>query len=242
MKLYELAYACHTYHIITNGDKSYREFLDKTKPVFDITNHQHREELFVWLRKWGCRQFAKKSEDSASEYLKDWGQKNIASLPPEGTSLLRLTEGDLKTIGTLYESLYKLPASVRQCSGKNISVAFGPTGAAKILFILSGEMFPPWDVAIRNNKCKNNSSEPYINYLRGVIRELQEVIADAEKYGIKAKDIPQTLNRPRSSIPKLVDEYNWVTITKNGTPPTFHEIDLWRSWAKPLELLGLEPP
>ena len=43
--------------------------------------------------------------------------------------------------------------------------------------------------------------------------QLRELVDDAERFGIKAGDIPRQVGRPASSLAKLLDEYNWVTIT-----------------------------
>ncbi|MBU0496562.1 MAG: hypothetical protein KKG04_01230, partial [Candidatus Thermoplasmatota archaeon] len=97
MKLYDLGYACHIYPRITDFDASYKSFLDETNPALDILNHQHRKALFVWLNSWGCRQFALDFHDTASDLLKNWGQKNIETLPSIGNSLLSLKEDTIRT-------------------------------------------------------------------------------------------------------------------------------------------------
>jgi len=232
MRLFELAYACRLYRDFTNFDTDYNRFRDKTRHAFDISDHRHRKALLVWLNSWGCRQFALKFHDLASERLRNWGQKNLIRLPPTESSLLTFTDADFVNAGVLYAGLRDLQASVRQRSGNSYSVTFGPTGAAKILFALRSQVFPPWDTSIRVHLGYDGSQESYIKYLQWVRHELQEVIADAEAHGIAKTDIPNILGRPSYSLPKLVDEYNWVTITKDCKPPSLEDLNDWWRWAR----------
>jgi hypothetical protein len=232
MRLFELAYACRVYGEFTDFDADYRSFLDKTKPVLDILNPEHREYLLHWLNAWGCRQFALEFHDLASEHLITWGKKNLICLPPTESSLLTFTDADFINAGVSYADLRDLQASVRQRGGYSYPVTFGPTGAAKILFALRSQVFPPWDTLIREHLGYDGSQESYMEYLQWVRQELQEVIADAEAHGIAMADIVSTLGRPFSSLLKLVDEYNWVTITKGCKPPSLEDLNDWWRWAR----------
>jgi hypothetical protein len=235
MKLFELSYACRLYGEFTDFDSTYGRFLTNTTPTFDILDHRHRKALLVWLNSWGCRQFALNFHDKASEHLRNWGQENLTRLPPIGASLLILTDIDFVNVGTLYVGLRDLQASVRKRNGNSYPVTFGPTGAAKTLFALRNQAFPPWDESIRAFLGCDGTQKSYVKYLQWVRSELREVVTDAEAHGILASDIPNALSRPFSSLPKLIDEYNWVTITKGCKPPRLEDINnLWR-WARPVE-------
>lgn len=235
MKLFELAYACRLYGEFSDFDETYRRFLRDTKPNFDILDHLHRKALLVWLNSWGCRQFALNFHDKASEHLRNWGQENLTHLPSVGANLLILADIDFVNAGTLYAGLRDMQASVRQRNGNSYSVTCGPTGAAKILFALRSQAFPPWDKSIRDGLGYDGSQKSYIKYLQWVRSELQEVVTDAEAHGIAMNDIPNGLNRPFSSLPKLVDEYNWITITKGCKPPRLEDINKWWHWARPVD-------
>jgi len=233
MRFFELAYACRIYGEFTDFDATYSHFLSKTKPALDILNPEHRERLLAWLNSWGCRQFALKFHDQASKHLGNWGQENLTRFPPTESTLLTLTDADFVNAGILYAGLRDLQASVRQRSGNSYPVTFGPTGAAKTLFALRNQVFPPWDTPIRVHLGYDGSQECYIEYLQWVRRELQEVIADAEAHSIARADILSTLGRPFSGLPKLVDEYNWVTITKDCKPPNLEDLNNWQRWSRP---------
>ena len=45
-------------------------------------------------------------------------------------------------------------------------------------------------------------------------------------------DLPRRLGRPQSTLPKLVDEYYWVTITRDCKPPDPHTLERWVAWSR----------
>ena len=57
------------------------------------------------------------------------------------------------------------------------------------------------------------------------------LVEEAASYGIKTVDIPMSIGRSEASLPKLVDEYYWVTITSQCAPPGGEEIMKWARWA-----------
>jgi len=42
--------------------------------------------------------------------------------------------------------------------------------------------------------------------------------------------IPRTIGREGTSVPKLIDEYYWVTIAKGCKPPDRSEVQKWAVW------------
>lgn len=195
--------------------------------VLDINNRDHRVALFEWLNSWGCRQFAKKDHKTASRSLVAWGKDYIDKLPPEDADLLELTEVHLNSVAQAYGALKDRTASTR--SGK--SVGFGPAGTAKVLFAFRPRALPPWDAQIRQHFQYDVSPDSYHRFLSDSQNKLRELVSDAARFGIKPSDIPKKLNRPNSSLSKLVDEYNWVVITKKVKPPCQDELKCWIDWA-----------
>jgi hypothetical protein len=58
------------------------------------------------------------------------------------------------------------------------------------------------------------------------------------------RSIPGMLGAPNSTLPKLLDEYHWVTITRGHRIPTCEELHQWARWASlsegsPLRATGL---
>jgi hypothetical protein len=66
-------------------------------------------------------------------------------------------------------------------------------------------------------------------YLTEVASTLRALAAEA---GVPVADLPKLVERPNSSPPKLVDEYNWVVRTRRCPPPTLEEVLRWAEWAR----------
>ena len=62
---------------------------------------------------------------------------------------------------------------------------------------------------------------------------MQRIEAEAAALGIAAEDIPKMLGRPTSSLPKMIDEYYWLTLTRGLAIPRPTELATWASWARP---------
>ena len=69
MRLYELAYCCRIVGALGAFDRATIEMRDATGDFVDPANADHHAPLFSWLRRWGCRQFAKDDELTSSESL-----------------------------------------------------------------------------------------------------------------------------------------------------------------------------
>jgi len=213
MKLSQLAGACKIYGELTSFDASYHTFLDKTGGKLDFRDPVHMEALLTWLRKWGCRQFAKNYHKLASEYILGWAQRWESRLPDRVTILDRLSDKEIEEAGDAYDALSECGASKRTRKSILSKVRIGPAGAAKILFAARPELFPPWDKAIRAHFNFDGTSDSYCRYLARVREEIKQLCKEAAELGISPESIPLQVGRPRSTLPKLVDEYNWVTIT-----------------------------
>ena len=55
--------------------------------------------------------------------------------------------------------------------------------------------------------------------------------AEAASFGIAARDIPAALGRPASSLPKMIDEHYWITLTRGHKPPSDEDLSRWADWA-----------
>ncbi|MDI6805016.1 MAG: hypothetical protein QME58_14475, partial [Bacteroidota bacterium] len=122
-------------------------------------------------------------------------------------------------------------ASQRRRGNNQTRVRFGPTGAAKILFSLRPNTYAPWDEPIRDSLGYNGSADSYIKYLQTINELLNELRPTCEQHGFTLGDLPNRLLRPHSSVPKLIDEYYWMTITQNWQPPTLGTFRNWAEWS-----------
>ncbi len=232
MRLFQLAYACRIYRDLTGSDADYHTFLDKTGGRLDFTNFTHMNALLEWLRKWGCRQFAVDYHDLSAKSIRKWAEEWDSKLPNISATLDCLTDEEIREIGSAYEALSKAAASKRAGDGGLNDVKIGPTGAAKILFAARPNVCPPWDDPIRARLRFDDSSDSYCRYVTQVQEETKQLCSEAAEIGISPEKVPLEVDRPKSTLPKLIDEYNWVTVTKGFLPPDPHDIARWYAWSR----------
>lgn len=218
---FELAWACRLYGPMAGFDSTLAEFRKQASPAFDAHRPAHRDALFRWLNSWGCRQFAKAHHAGiASDSLVRWATTWLHRLPEPGVPLTDLEEAGLRVATAAYADLQASVASERAAKSGTVPVTYGPTGAAKTLFALRPDVFPPWDDPIRRH-FRYDGSEPSFNaHLTRVATTLTELATEA-KVGVAS--LPALVGRPDSSPPKLIDEYDWVVLTRGLTPPTLED-------------------
>lgn len=103
---------------------------------------------------------------------------------------------------------------------------FGATAASKVLFAIRPKALPPWDNAIRKKYVGENGS--YTKFMKSVTEEIISLCAENE---IKIEKLPEKINLPNKIVPKLIDEYNWMTITRKLTPPDKKTLQHWAGWS-----------
>jgi hypothetical protein len=230
MKLSNLAFACYLYGSFTDYDKSYTDFLRATNYSPDLTDADHRKVLLIWLNSWGCRQFALEYHDHASHEILSWYNEHKAGLPNPDQDIWQLTETEFSLVGLAYESLSERMASFRRKKHSSYRISIGPTGASKILFAIRPKVFIPWDESIRLHYSYGKESDSYLAYHLKVKNLLETLEKQCQRYGFQLVDLPKILGRYHSSIPKLIDEYHWVTITNNCHPPDSNTLRQWVKW------------
>lgn len=184
-------------------------------PTPDLRNRDHACALLEWLNKWGCR-ITKKAFFAISDSLAEWFDEREFA----GGELHKLQDHELKALTDAYEALL----TIRE---------FGPTAASKALFVLCPDAAIPWDAAIqRKFKLLGNAPEQYRKMLVHSGREAAALIADAARCGISDhRAIPSAVNSQAITLPELLDEYHWVTITRRHTIPSGEELRQWAGWA-----------
>jgi hypothetical protein len=209
VRLSELKECCRSY-ALTRYDASLRQ-LRRLGPEIDPLNEAHRAAMFVWLNAWGCRQFARAYHSMASESLTKWSAAWLARLPGPEANLTDLSPRQVALCAAAYDALRDCRASVKhRASGHAFSVSYGPTGAAKTLFAIRPNIFAPWDDRIRKARGWSPEAVSFEAYLNDTADELRRLAAEA---GVSVSAVPALVGRPHSSPPKLIDEYNWVTLT-----------------------------
>ena len=232
MRLSELALACFLYAQFTDYDDSYLSFLQVTNHHPDLANSEHRKALLIWLNRWGCRQFAIEYHELASSEILSWYNQFNSTLFDRNKNLWELTEAEINFVAQAYEALSNKRASLRKRKENTSSVSVGPTGAAKILFAIIRNALIPWDIPIRSHYGYDSSGASYLTYLYRVKSILKELEDTCNKNGFTLAQLPKQLRRNNSTVPKLIDEYHWVTITNGCSLPTQDIFQKWAQWNK----------
>lgn len=135
----------------------------------------------------------------------------MGRLPGPEVSLTDLSAREVRVCAAAYDALRNCRASVKpQPSGHAVTVTFGPTGAAKTLFAIRPNVFAPWDEQIRKARGWDGDASSFEAYLTDSAGHLRRLASEA---GVPVAELPGLVGRPLSSPPKLIDEYNWVTLT-----------------------------
>jgi hypothetical protein len=226
MKLHELAFGCLIYKIISGDDSRVTQLRRATGGQLDPHNSEHQKFLFTWLRQWRCRQFDKAHEDIAARSLEDWASKWHTTLPTDDVMLEKIDQAQINVIGAAYEDL-----SWRQAGARKLApyVRYGPVGAAKTLFALRPNICPPWDSFTQDELGFDDSGASYCKYLQLALSDLKAVSGQAE---VQISELPALIDRSKSTPPKLIDEYYWVTITRGFAPPSREILEKWLAWSE----------
>jgi hypothetical protein len=179
----------------------------------DLSIAAHRRRLLAWLRRWGARGFSAAGEATTLAALRAWGTTWQQQLPGSDRALTSLDDDELDTVAAAYAALADAAASVRRSPTGTVAVRFGPTAASKAMFALRPLACPPWDEPIRHALGLGATDTAYRAYLGLVARALQRAAARAR---VRVDELPRRAGRPDLTPPKLVDEYLWVTISRDG--------------------------
>ena len=232
MKLGDLAFTSYIYERMGDYDRSYKRFLNSSRPEIDLNSDLHLMALLKWLNEWGCRQFAKEYHELAAKEIKEWYYEYYPHLISRDATILSLTDVDIQLVERAFSGLVEKTACYRKLPGERLSrVEVGPTGTAKILFALRPNALIPWDVAMRENFRLDGSSGCFGQYLRKVRKYVTEISLDCKHNGFELSELPSRLGRTDTSIPKLMDEYFWVTITRRCAVPSSEELKSWLGWS-----------
>ncbi len=128
-------------------------------------------------------------------------------------TLSSLGERRLRRAEPAYEDLATSAAARRRDRGREVDVVFGDTAAAKLLYALRPQAFPPWDEPIRASFERGGGGAAYVAYLRDTAAALRELAA---RLGVPVEQLPAVLGRPASTPAKLIDEYLWVRISRGS--------------------------
>jgi len=199
------------YGAVTGYDASLRRLRQATGGRVDLRREDHRLATIVWLRAWGCGHLRRADTGKAASVLQDWWSAWGGRLPAEHVRLPDLGEAGLTEAGDAYNALRLMPAARRRLGDGEVDVAFGPTAAAKTMFVIRPQEFLPWDTAIRQAFGWSDGSGAYLSWMRLAAQALEGL---ARRLSVAIGDLPAVLGRPDSSPPKLIHAYLWIRIAK----------------------------
>ena len=224
IELYQLAFSSYVYTVISGYDYTYKELVDNTRGRVNLYEVQHRQFIIKWLNSWGCRQFAIEYHNLASKSILEWYERFSEKIISPSKNLLTADEQDITDICESYEALSQSLASYRE---GHTRVNIGPTGAAKLLFALRSNVLPPWDEPIRRELGFNGRRESYERFLYHTKKQLINLSRQCEEHVFLLQELPKKLDREDVTLPKLIDEYYWLVITKRVIPPDRSTLKGW---------------
>lgn len=226
------------YYIITGYDKAYIE-LRKIPAPLDLNKDDHCKHILDFLRKWQCRQFAadKENEKITLKSIESWVEQYQNLLAILNDKDIFAIKNDF--IESFQECFINLAES-KACVKKNgTATNFGCVGAAKFLFAFRPEIFFPWDNEIIRYYENCDREFNYCTFMIKMKENLNNLKNECEDKEIKLESLKKEIEKSRRILnkteldfnltyPKLIDEYNWVTITKKlnikGTIEVFKSI------------------
>ena len=217
MNLAELAYACRIYEWYSTSDRDYRQFLTNVANSPDLAIAEHRLHLVRWLKSWHCFRGVPDYAVTAANEVGAWYDEHMHALPPPTRDLWELTDEE---IGAVHEACRKL---AQRQAGRNARsvVRIGWVAAAKTLFGLRPRSLMAWD----NTIMQGYSYDMFIR------TAMQDAEALAERHGLEIGAIPQTIGKPDATVPKLLDEYYWMTKVMNLRIPDSSTLQQWAVWS-----------
>ena len=192
------------------ADRTYREFREATAPSVDLARREHRERLLGWLNQWGCRiRYPLPGEhDPFDENIARWWSAWSSALPPTGVALARLTDRQLDALGRAFDAL---SGTVVVTDGPGRSL--GPTAAAKTLFALRPRAVTPWDRNIARTLYGGTSAAHFHQHLLDARRCARAILSETP---LSERSLAKDLRRDGMTLAKLLDEYWYVTIVRDG--------------------------
>lgn len=207
-----LKITCYLFSCFTNYDKAYSRVQGEEN--IDLHLEPHQAQVLIFLRGYGCRQFKLEDENISKNSLTKWINIHDNYLPGYSVNLHESHDEEIEKVEKFYDDLKELHASNK----KTKKITFGPAGASKLLFAIRPNMFVPWDGPIIKNFKYKGTGKDYCKHLKYVKSRILDLKSECEAIGKTINDLPSLVGRESMPIPKLVDEYLWVNITKGCDP------------------------
>jgi len=225
----KIAVAGLLFNSLTPYNASLGDFRSSTANRLDLSIKEHLDALMHWLNAWGCRHLSVDQHDIASNSILKWYQADGASLFTNEKPLWDVDDGELEIAARAYGSLKDETGARRVRGGSKRKVHIGPTAASKVLFAIRPKALMPWDEAMRISFDCDGSPKSYFKYLV----EIRDLTLHIEKLcrnkGFQIDDLPEKVDRPRSTVIELINEYIWITETRKIKLPSSETLTQWVS-------------
>jgi hypothetical protein len=177
----------------------------------DLANPEHARRLRVWLNQWLCRiGYPGLQGDVFADSLAIWWRGFKGTLPSEDIGLARLTDVQLRAVSRAYGDLFVRRAAINKTGGTR---RVGPTAAAKLLYFVRPAAVTAWDNAISRRTGRGRDEMAFLRHLTTCRDWATSLEAEGRQFGLQPSEIGPYLNRPASSVAKLIDEWLYATIT-----------------------------
>jgi hypothetical protein len=222
---FDIACASYLYESMTDFAGSLDRFRTRIGAGndLDLSKDDHRYALLKFLNDWGCRSLAT-----------DWYCGARERLDSFGGSLSALDASRRRDLADVFDELSKPIVARRESKGKEVDVTFGPTAAAKTLFVLRPSLFPAWDEPICTKLGYKRDGESYAQFAENVRAKIDESERHCKQRGFSLESLTQILGRPGyTTLVQLFIEYYWITLTRGVSLRGRAEISEWLSWCAP---------
>jgi len=230
LTLCDLALSSTMYTSLTPFNTSLRYLKSVTGNSLDLNDTGHRASLVEWLNAWGCRHLSKKQHETTSTAILEWYGQAGARLFQKTKPIWDLDDHDLSGAADAYGSLKDKTAARRYRGAKTWDIHIGPTAASKILFAIRPEALMPWDEAMRIGFSCDSSPESYLKFLQDIQRLALKIRDLCNVEGFDISELPQQIDQPDSTVLELINEYIWITVTRNCTLPPASTLARWADW------------
>ena len=88
----------------------------------------------------------------------------------------------------------------------------------------------PWDEAMRKEFGCDGSRESYLKFLVKIRKLAYRVEELCKANGFDISELPDKINRDGSTVLELINEYIWVTVTRECKLPSVQNLTLWAQW------------
>jgi hypothetical protein len=160
--------------------------------------------IIRFLEIWGVRIAVNISEDELCSKINELKQQlEQLNLEPKQLEQFKVNLDDL---GQWIRKAFDQICSVRYV---------GPTSASKILHLLLPGLFVMWDKYIAEEFRVEMNSQGYLEFLRKSQDTLRSLMNDYRNRGLENPEY-ELYRKYGKPLTKLLDEYNWLTITRKN--------------------------